>query len=236
MSAGTPEPGGVDVARLMSRIQGEVSARGAELAGQLAGIEREMRRLGQADLAAMASSQAAANEAFEAIEKESHKARQGGLNRVLDAAGRANETHEVAGRAEAGSGPGHIAAILERQQRANELVAQIERETARDADATGGGISLHDLARVPGAARPWTSPKRWIAALYRTVWRRQEAFNLEMVRRLDGERCAREQVYRLALQMLDSLNMIAPRLRAQQDLQERIHLLGGRWWRARTRW
>jgi SAM-dependent methyltransferase len=48
-----------------------------------------------------------------------------------------------------------------------------------------------------------------------------------MVRRLDGERCAREQVYRLALQMLDSLNMIAPRLRAQQDLQERIHMLGG---------
>jgi 2-polyprenyl-3-methyl-5-hydroxy-6-metoxy-1,4-benzoquinol methylase len=45
-------------------------------------------------------------------------------------------------------------------------------------------ITFEHLANVPGASRSAWNPKRWIAGAMRMLFRRQEAFNREVVRRL----------------------------------------------------
>lgn len=75
-------------------------------------------------------------------------------------------------------------------------------------------ISLEELARVPGASRSWLSPKRWIAQFLRLWFRRQEAFNLELLSKVRYL----GQTHALAKQSLEQL------LATQAPLLHSFHL------------
>lgn len=101
-----------------------------------------------------------------------------------------------------------LAAMAEDQRLANEAFDAMAVPGPRGGRTDPDAPSFAALATVPGAARPWTSPKRWVAALYRIVWRRQETFNREVVRQLAAEREHSDRIAALATRLLGSTNAL----------------------------
>jgi SAM-dependent methyltransferase len=110
------------------------------------------------------------------------------------------------------------------QGEANQLFHEVQAGL-HAAPPGDSGISFGDLARVPGASRPWLSPKRWIAAAMRLLWRRQEAFNTEVARRLElaAPRALLELHIAMSARLLGTLNTLVRRTietdRAMADWQ-----------------
>lgn len=69
---------------------------------------------------------------------------------------------------------------------ANQLYEQLRAALHGSEQSWPEGINLAVLARVPGASRSWASPKRWVASAMRLLFRRQEQFNMEVLRCLNG--------------------------------------------------
>ena len=101
-----------------------------------------------------------------------------------------------------------LAGMAEDQRLANEAFDAMAVPGSTGPRTDPDAPSLAALAAVPGAARPWTNPKRWVAALYRIVWRRQEAFNREVVRQIAAEREHADRIAALATRLLGSTNAL----------------------------
>ncbi len=113
---------------------------------------------------------------------------------------------------------GDLDSLAEDSNHANQLFEDLHRNLPAAESGAPDHISFADLAGVPGAARPWTSPKRWIASLYRLLWRRQENFNREVVRRLEVEHQLRVAHIALSTRLLGTMNSLVSRT-VRQEMQ-----------------
>lgn len=110
--------------------------------------------------------------------------------------------------------PGESQAIHETLGEANTLFARYNR-VATDTMARGSasGKELSALARLPGATKPWSNPKRWVCQVLRLVLGRQEEFNRQLAENLfvlSSQELLHQNVDLIA-RVLSTLNLLVKR-------------------------
>lgn len=106
---------------------------------------------------------------------------------------------------------------------ANELLHQLRISVENPAFGAPKDISFLDLGRLPGASRSWANPKRWASSAMRLLFRRQERFNVEVVRRLEQlEHAASfDQHMGVTIRLIGTLNaLVMATSQADQVLSE----------------
>jgi 2-polyprenyl-3-methyl-5-hydroxy-6-metoxy-1,4-benzoquinol methylase len=107
--------------------------------------------------------------------------------------------------------PEEIAEMMQTQHEANELFSRLRMKAASE-NSLSRSISFMDLARIPGTSRPWSDPRRWIAALLKPIFWRQERFNVEVVRRMHGgDEASLDPHVALTARLLGNMNTMVRR-------------------------